>query len=212
MSEHDALQLPLRSARIAAGYRSAASFARSFGIAPTTYQHHENGRRALSAEQAKLYAAALKTEVGKLLYAPDERPFTTVLPQGFVGHGGTITMGHHPNTPAGEDGIKEAPRPLKVPDLSQYESLQVVGDAMFPRYQDGDVLFHDPLDFLQGVPPGLHGRECVVHLPDTRRMVRTVVHEGDGHYTLLGHGVPPEMRQQVLAASPIVAIIRPLPD
>ena len=122
-------------------------------------------------------------------------------------------MGDDPNTPTEvRDSTRRPRKPVKLPNFADCETLQIDGDAMFPRYHDGDVLFHDPMDYLRGVPPRLHGRECVVHLPDGQRMVRTLVHEGDGHYTLLGHQVPPVIRQQVLAASPIRGMIRPLDD
>ena len=54
----------LRSARIRAGYETAAEFAREFeGIEEGTYQSHENGTRALSIDAAKRYAAAFGEDV-----------------------------------------------------------------------------------------------------------------------------------------------------
>lgn len=46
----------LRSARIAAGFTSASAAARRLNISVPTYLAHENGGRAFSVEDAKLYA------------------------------------------------------------------------------------------------------------------------------------------------------------
>jgi transcriptional regulator with XRE-family HTH domain len=47
----------LRSARRAAGYRSAAAAARAMGMAVATYTQHENGKRGLSAQAQDRYLA-----------------------------------------------------------------------------------------------------------------------------------------------------------
>lgn len=49
----------LRDARKAAGYTSAASFAREHGFPGSTYGSHENGTRPLTEEAAKDYAGPL---------------------------------------------------------------------------------------------------------------------------------------------------------
>lgn len=62
----------LKAARQAAGFRSAAAFARRFeqthGVQESTYRSHENGSRDLSAPVAALYAMLLKVDVRWLLY------------------------------------------------------------------------------------------------------------------------------------------------
>lgn len=49
----------LRNARIAAGYASAAEFARAADVEDGGYRHHENGTRPLTAEAAQKYAPTL---------------------------------------------------------------------------------------------------------------------------------------------------------
>ncbi|MGP1255225.1 MAG: LexA family protein [Kiloniellales bacterium] len=49
----------LRQAREAAGYSSAASFARAMGMLDATYRHHENGQRLPGPEQIRDYAKKL---------------------------------------------------------------------------------------------------------------------------------------------------------
>ncbi|WP_162906867.1 LexA family protein [Algihabitans albus] len=49
----------LRQAREAAGYTSAAAFARAMGMLDATYRHHENGQRTPGPEQIRDYAKKL---------------------------------------------------------------------------------------------------------------------------------------------------------
>ena len=60
----------LKSARIAAGYRSAASAALAHGWSENTLRGHESGTRSIHNDDAKKYAAAFKTDV-KLFISPD---------------------------------------------------------------------------------------------------------------------------------------------
>ncbi len=63
----------LRQARIEAGFKTAADFARVFGIEPGTYNHHETGVRGF-ARIARRYARALNVSVEWLLGQPDASP------------------------------------------------------------------------------------------------------------------------------------------
>lgn len=49
----------LKLARVAAGWRTAKSFAASIGVPQPTYALHESGKRGMSREVAKTYAKAL---------------------------------------------------------------------------------------------------------------------------------------------------------
>lgn len=49
----------LRQAREAAGYTSAAAFARAMNMLEATYRHHENGQRTPGPEQVRDYAKKL---------------------------------------------------------------------------------------------------------------------------------------------------------
>ncbi len=64
----------LRKAREAAGFATAADFARHVGVKPVTYRTHESGHVALKAEAAQLYADALGSSAAWLLYGKDGPP------------------------------------------------------------------------------------------------------------------------------------------
>lgn len=57
----------LRTARLAAGFKSARSAAMRFGWSPSTYAAHENGQNEFDAETAAKYAKAFRTTAARLL-------------------------------------------------------------------------------------------------------------------------------------------------
>lgn len=63
----------LRAARVAAGFTSAADFARSIGAEDATYRHHEANRRKISIDQVEIYARALEVSVQWLLSGDEQR-------------------------------------------------------------------------------------------------------------------------------------------
>lgn len=63
----------LRQAREAAGYKTAADFARAFDFELPAYRHHENGTRPrIPYEAAKKYAPLLGVTVAWLRYEEDK--------------------------------------------------------------------------------------------------------------------------------------------
>lgn len=64
---NDVMPDRLRTARIKAGYDSAAEAARAFGWEVPAYRHHENGTRGITVEAAKRYARAFRVNPGWLL-------------------------------------------------------------------------------------------------------------------------------------------------
>lgn len=69
----------LQKARIAAGFKTAASLARRLGIGEPTLRAHEDGRNGYSTEQAQMYAAVLGIDAAWLLLgaSPDEDLIST---------------------------------------------------------------------------------------------------------------------------------------
>lgn len=59
--------LRLKTARKAAGYKTALDFANQMKIPKSTYSQHENGKRSLTAEQITHYADKLDMEASWLL-------------------------------------------------------------------------------------------------------------------------------------------------
>lgn len=67
----------LREARLAAGFASAAEAARSLGIAPPTYTHHENGTRDFDEGAARAYARRFGVRPAWLLLGEEPRKRST---------------------------------------------------------------------------------------------------------------------------------------
>lgn len=66
----------LKSARIAAGFKTAISAAESLGVNPRTYTAHENGNRSFGREQAAHYARRFKTTPEFLLFGKEQPPIS----------------------------------------------------------------------------------------------------------------------------------------
>lgn len=62
----------LRKARKAAGFRSASEAARSLGVSPSTYIHHENGTRDFDEVAAALYARRYHVAMAWLMLGDGE--------------------------------------------------------------------------------------------------------------------------------------------
>jgi transcriptional regulator with XRE-family HTH domain len=198
----------LRSARIRAGYTSAAKFARKHGFNVTTYTHHERGRRTITVESLQQYSSALDAGLADLLYDIGERSIITVSVNYTIVAGGKVMEGAVQGLSREADGIGGIPQ-VDVPNLQTLTAAKVSGNSMFPRYHDGDLIFYNPVETTGFIDPTLSGVECVVALADGEILVRTPVLQGDGRYTLIAHGAPPTTDQILLGASAIVAIVRP---
>lgn len=192
----------LKRAREQAGYATAADFARAHNLNPTTYYHHENGRRDIRADIARAYADILKLPAGLLLYGERLQTVARVSIVGQIAAAGRIVLQ--------SNGI-----PLNsvvLPDSSELVGLRVIGDDLYPAYRAGDVVFHRALNQRAGFAvAALHGCECVVELEDGSVLLRQVVVQSDGRATLIAYHAPPLINQTVVAAAPVEVVQRALP-
>lgn len=173
----------LRTARERAGFQDAAAAARRFSWGVSTYRSHENGQRGFRHDTAMIYARAFRVSPEWLMFGtggPGQRPVPLV---GYVGAGAEVF-------PFDDGGSLEDidPPPGVGPDAV---AVRVRGDSMFPRYMDGDVLIYDSHDSLRAAD----GQECVICLPDGRRLIKTVRVERDGSVTLESWNAPPQRDQ-----------------
>jgi repressor LexA len=89
-------------------------------------------------------------------------------------------------------------------------ALQVVGDSMFPRYDEGSIIYirrdHE------GVLPQYLGRECAVHLVDGGTFLK-IIEEGTeaGKFNLRSHNAPLMRNVEVVWASPVLFVKPPQP-
>jgi DNA-binding XRE family transcriptional regulator len=192
----------LRRLREAAGYATAADFARAHDLNTTTYYHHENGRRELKASVARRYAALLKQPAGLLLYGERLQSVVAIPIVGKVADGGKIATVFD-NHPMNQSVI--------LPDAADLVGLIVVGNDLYPAYRDGDTVFHRPLHIERFAPELLHGLECVVQLASGDILLRQIAVQTNGRLTLLAYHAPPLFDQDVVAIAPVELVQRHLP-
>lgn len=145
----------LRSARLDAGFRTAAEAALALGLAVTTYINHENGTRGFS-RHAPVYAQHFGVDLEWLMTgragtaAGDETRATAaflsaasadissdlpILGTAAASIVGAVTLGR-------TVGYERRPPALRnVPDAY---ALYVAGDSMIPRYFPGDIVYVNP--------------------------------------------------------------------
>jgi SOS-response transcriptional repressor LexA len=142
----------LKWARESAGFKTAADFARQFGLEVVAYRHHENGTRGLRPEVARRYARFLKIEPNWLLYgegapqkgvelSPSLRPITYAKKISWV-EAGKFAEGV-PILSSGEDVPVIYHRPtvfaLEVRGTSM-NRLAAPGDLIIVDYEDRDPI------------------------------------------------------------------------
>jgi transcriptional regulator with XRE-family HTH domain len=195
----------LRRARVSAGYETAADFAAAAGIKMVTYQHHENGRRELRPEVARLYARLLNLSPGTLLYGEQLPTIEAVSIVATVGKHGQIC------TLCGQDDNRQT---TVLPHPVGLVGTRIVGDDLYPVYRNGDVVFHRELSRDRFSLVSLNGLECVVELDDGTQLLRQLIAQGDGKATLLRNAPTPEpaeVDRVVVAAAPVEFVQRRMP-
>jgi len=217
----------LKRIRGSRGYRSATAFAETHGLNKVTYHHHENGRRRLGVESARLYATILQISVEELLYGGALQPKVRIPIIGTLVDGGRVQAmpvpaPHGPDAPPlypdhrnGDIAIA-APAPrrrrsamptlrsgpaVEQPDFSAMRVIVVADMSMYPAYRQGDMLFFRAMTPQRTLDKRLHGVECVVMLTDGRILVRTVTIQIDGKATLIGYSTPPIFDAEITEAA-----------
>jgi phage repressor protein C with HTH and peptisase S24 domain len=146
----------LKTARVRAGFETAADAAEYLGIATPTYTSHENGSRGITANKAAIYARAFKVSPEWLLYGragaaqrrqetsiPNPEPVAMVPVydvQASAGDGATVIH---------EEPVSSLVFPARY--LSHITSsnprdlsiISVKGDSMHPTLADDDVVMLD---------------------------------------------------------------------
>lgn len=131
----------LREARIKAGFKSAADFARRIGVPYGTYSGHENGNRGIKNEDASLYAKKLKIPLSWLMFGFENE----VLDQGVA-----YKVGEAGINPDGSLTIFDlAVLDFKIPKMEWLDSdigayLEVKGKYLGGFIDNGSVIFCEP--------------------------------------------------------------------
>lgn len=116
---------------------------------------------------------------------------------GSIGAGGVILFEEF-------DEPQLVPRPPAA--AGKLVALEVRGDSMLPRYDEGDVIYIKREH--EGVLPEYIGEHCAVHLSDGGTFLK-VLEEGteEGKFTLLSHNAPPMRNVEVVWATPVLFVM-----
>lgn len=114
-----------------------------------------------------------------------------------------IISDNHEIKPVSANGTSNQRLTAKVPAaLGESQAALVVGNSLFPRYDDGDVIIYLLQEYDSD--EDLIGKECVVTLKDGRTFIKTVIRGSDNnHYHLTSFGAPPVYDAQITHISPI---------
>lgn len=156
----------LRAAREKAGYSSATAAAEALGMAASTYRAHENGQNDFDLGYAQKYGEKFRVSPIYLMGINDslrgnstngdnlppnfaESPNATVIAN-IKGEGRKIPV--YGRAVGGVDGefemngsfLFEVMAPPSLSESRGAYAVQVSGDSMSPRYEDGEICFVDP--------------------------------------------------------------------
>lgn len=156
--------------------KSKQGLAAALGRQPSAVTALLKGERELKAREIPIVAEYLELDVPQ----PGE-----VRIMGYVGAGAAIDPDFE-QTPA--DGLATVSLPFALPD--EMIGLEVRGDSMLPRYDDGDVIVvyreqRRPLE-------SFFGEEAAVRTKDGRRYLKTIARgKGRGTVTLMSFNARP---------------------
>jgi hypothetical protein len=188
----------LRRLRIQAGYATAADAARAMKTNVVTYQHHENGRRAISRAAAEEYGRFFSVAAGLILYGEALQAAQRIALMGAVQSGGVVVQDVE-----GHRGFVQGP-----PTDRDLVGLRVETDDLYPAYRRGDLVFYERPGPLAPDLASLNGRDCVVTTEDGRTLLRLLTHNGDDRATLVAFAGPPILNVKIVSACPVIWLHR----
>lgn len=157
-------------------------------------------RQGVSTATLTALAPVLQTTAGWLLDGTGEEATTAFVEiVGYVGAGAVATLFEY-----GQGGLGRVEPPRdRTPETV---AVEVRGTSLGPVF-DNALIFYD--DVRSPVTPDLHGRLCVVGLPDGRVLVKKLQSNGSGRFHLLSNGVDDPLLDEDVAWAAKVKEIRP---
>jgi phage repressor protein C with HTH and peptisase S24 domain len=191
----------LAEARKRRGFADAKAAATYFGWNYNTYSQHERGERGLRRDAAEKYSRAYRVPASWLMLGEGPMASANEVPiMGRIGAGAEIEPEFEQVPP---EGIFEVE--VNVPLPEGMIGFEVVGESMYPRYDDGDVVICS----AAGVSPSNlePGQEAAVRTSDGRRFLKRVRRSPNG-FTLESHNAPPIHDVGLEWASEVVTVVR----
>ena len=172
----------LETARKNRGFKSAREACSYFGWNYSTYLQHENGIRGFVRAAAR-YAKAYRVSEGWLITGQNGATSTSLPVMGYIGAGAEILPEFAQVPPEGGEQIEV---PFAI--ANDMIGLQVRGDSMIPRYDDGDVVvvYREQRRAIES----FYGEEAAVRTSDGRRFLKQIMRAPEG-VTLLSWNARP---------------------
>lgn len=168
------------------------------GLSVSYVSRLEKGVRNLAVKHIDLFAAAFNV--------PRERLLSTVRPQevsvvGVIGAGGKIDTSSAQISDS--EPLYKVSAPIDVPDGAL--AFQVVGDSMWPKYDDGDVVI---CSMFSDYPDGVLGFPAAVETEDhSRYLKRVLIGSQPGLYHLESYNAPLMPDVHVVSFSSVICTI-----
>jgi SOS-response transcriptional repressor LexA len=194
----------LKAARVRRGYATAKAAANAMGMPYGTYSGYEGATRWFQDDaELERVARFFRTPVEWIAFgrgAPQANNIVAVL--GKISAGGQVEVNAEQLSEADPLFEIELERPVSPNSFA----LQVTGDSMYPRYEDGDVVVCS----REGrEPSALVGREAVVISADHNRYLKVIAEQTQsGLYTLESFNARPMRAVPLIWASEVTDVIR----
>lgn len=158
---------------------SQVELAARLDTTPATISRLLNDKRGLSLEWIRRIAAELDASPAALINDVTAEQGATVPVVGYVGAGEQVFN-------FDDNQIDRVPAPDR-PGAEESSAVIVRGESMWPKYEDGQLLFFMPSDH---VSKDCVGRICVVQVKDGPTLVKRVREGKNGRYRLVSLRAP----------------------
>lgn len=175
-----------------------AGVARHSGVPATTlYSYLKGETDSLKGSTEQKLATAFDVPVSQLFGGAATPRMVPIV--GLVGAGSVAAL-----FSSGQGPFDEVEPPHDATDHTV--GLGIRGASLGPAFDEG-VVFYD--DVRSPVTPDLHGRLCVVGLPDGRVLVKLLRSAGDGTFHLFSNSMEDPLLNEVVDWAARVKDVRP---
>ena len=184
-------------------FRTAKEAAESLDVPYGTYTGHEAGTRGIKDDELSKYARRFKVPLEWLSFgigSIEASRGSLLRVVGRVGAGAQIDVDVE-QSPGEFESVE-----VKFPLPDGVIGFEILGDSMWPRYEEGDIVvcIEDGVD-LDTVPDGA---EAAVRTDDGLRYLKKIVRtDSEGVYNLESHNAPVIRGVKLEWASDVVVII-----
>lgn len=157
----------------------------------------ERGENQLTTTTIRKAAEVFGVRDGEII----QDALRTIPVMGRIGAGAEIEPEFEQTAP---EGLFQVESPIPLPE--GMIGLEVIGDSMYPRYDEGDILIVSRDG--TSVENLANGDEAALMTADGRRFVKRIRRETGGLWTLESHNAPPIYGVEIKWASRVEFVLR----